>query len=553
MLNIMFVFIKILYFVMFVFCGLGLLYKLQCNFYMINYILKDDVVTLKKQIFLLLTFLIIDVLIFAINLFCIELLIALLFLKLILLFITIDDKKIIKKIKFTKRIARLFFTYVFFTLLFVILVSFANDLIQYFVFNFTYLISIAFVILSMLIIYPIDKIIERYFVNLAKSKLHENDDLIKIGITGSFGKTSVKEILHSILNEKYYALKSPKNYNTTFGVTKTINEFLNSRHEVFICEMGANRRGDITKLCNIVDIDCGIVTAVGRQHTNTFGGIDNVYLAKKELADYLRYKPCVFNLMNRYISKMYHNYRGSKYGIYICCNRELNSKRILKFSLNKYVKTESLKLFKFYEYSRINCFSARKITLGEICLTFDLWFQNEYLCRIESSLIGLHNVINILLAIAMSRILDVDIMDIKSGVKSITSIGARFEKHVGANGAIIINNGYNSNLDSAVWTLKSLNLYNRPNKVVITPGLIDCEDSYKYNYDFGQLVAKYATEIIITKNVNKKAIRDGLKDAGFDMGKVSFADSFDDVKTLITTLNVNYVVLIENDLPDNYK
>ena len=87
-------------------------------------------------------------------------------------------------------------------------------------------------------------------------------------------------------------------------ISKTINNSLNSYHEIFVCEFGAKKKGEIKYLCDTFGADYGIVTAVGRQHTSTFGTIYDVYQTKKELPDFLNKKPCVFNLMNIYTNKM---------------------------------------------------------------------------------------------------------------------------------------------------------------------------------------------------------------------------------------------------------
>ena len=77
-------------------------------------------------------------------------------------------------------------------------------------------------------------------------------NLLVIGVTGSYGKTSVKNFLAKTLSSKYEVLVTPKNYNTTMGVVKTIRENLKPFHQIFICEMGATHIGDIKEICDIV-------------------------------------------------------------------------------------------------------------------------------------------------------------------------------------------------------------------------------------------------------------------------------------------------------------
>ena len=90
-----------------------------------------------------------------------------------------------------------------------------------------------------LLAWPIEKAISECYFRDARRKLLSNPNLVRIGITGSYGKTSVKHILGAILSEKYPTLITPASFNTPMGVTRTIREKLSSSHQVFVGEMGA--------------------------------------------------------------------------------------------------------------------------------------------------------------------------------------------------------------------------------------------------------------------------------------------------------------------------
>lgn len=98
------------------------------------------------------------------------------------------------------------------------------------------------------IMQPVEKGINNHYLNDAKAKLAARDDLIKIGITGSFGKTSTKFVLAAILSEKFDVLATPSSFNTPMGLTRVIREQLEPHHQVFIAEMGARHVGDIKEL-----------------------------------------------------------------------------------------------------------------------------------------------------------------------------------------------------------------------------------------------------------------------------------------------------------------
>ena len=461
----------------------------------------------------------------------------------------------IVKLKYTKRIIRQLILYIILVTLVSILLIIID--FYYLVICFPLMFFIYYVVyfIDLVLLYPIEKLIGRYYLKKAKDKLSKNTKLIKIGITGSYGKTSTKEILYSILSNEFYVLATPKSFNTPFGISKTINDMLRNSHEIFICEMGAKRQGEINELCRLVNVDCGIVTSVGRQHLETFGTVEGVYKTKKELPDFLYQKFCVFNLMNNYVANMYREYLYTKVGVFVLPKRLGSIKINSKINVKKNVinKVHSCKSYKFYEFVKENNIYAKNLKITSLNSKFEIWKGNDYICKVESELIGLHNVINILLATAMALMLGVNSKSIMLGVKNIKNIKARFEKSINSNGATIINNGYNSNLDSAMYSLKAMNLFDNKNKLVVTPGLIECKDMYEDNYKFGKLVGKYATEVIVVKKTNREAIVEGLNSIGFNKSKIYLVDDFDGVKNVLEKVTKDYVVLIENDLPENYK
>lgn len=457
------------------------------------------------------------------------------------------------KIKYTKRVFRQLFLIVVFCVLSIVSLFGCDSFYLAIGFPLIFFLLYILYFLVCLLLIPIEKLIGRHFLKLAKKKLMENTKLTKIGITGSFGKTSTKEILKNILMLEFGTLATPESYNTPFGISKTINENLSNTHEMFVCEMGAKKQGEIKELCKLVCVDVGIVTSVGRQHLNTFGSITNVYKTKKELPDYLYKKFCVFNLMNDYVKIMYDEYLYEKIGVFLLVKRKMANKRRLKKCLYDIRANSTTKNIKLFEFKKLNNVYAKNIVLTSSSTEFDVYFGLKFVCRAKTSLLGSHNVINVLLATAMALHLGVSDLNIERGILNTKNIKARFEKFTNSNGAVIINNGYNSNLDSAPYTLKALNLFDVKNKVVVTPGLIECENDYVANFKFGKLLAKHCTEVIVVKQKNREAIVRGLKSVGFDIQKIHIVDSFDSVREVLNKVTKDYVVLIENDLPDNYK
>ena len=190
-----------------------------------------------------------------------------------------------KPLDITARVKRIFIVE---TLIYLIVAIITNINILFMI-----LINVLVVIAYYLIIFiniinsPIEKQIQQKFIRRANKLLKQMPNLKVIGITGSYGKTSTKYILSTILSQKFNVLKTPKSFNTRMGIAKTINDELKPTHQIFVCEMGADEPGEINQLCDFVHPDMGIITSIGEQHLETFGSLENIKKTKFELVDSL--------------------------------------------------------------------------------------------------------------------------------------------------------------------------------------------------------------------------------------------------------------------------
>ncbi|OHA70383.1 MAG: hypothetical protein A3H01_01510 [Candidatus Wildermuthbacteria bacterium RIFCSPLOWO2_12_FULL_40_9] len=153
-------------------------------------------------------------------------------------------------------------------------------------------------------------------IRLAKQKRSKFKDLLVIGITGSYGKTSTKEFLYKILLSKFKVLTTKENKNSEAGISQTILQDLTKEHQVFIAEMGAYNRGGIKLLCDIIKPKIGIITGVNEQHLTTFGSMENLLSAEggKELIESLPEDGVIFlNEKNRYCREIYQKIKIRKY------------------------------------------------------------------------------------------------------------------------------------------------------------------------------------------------------------------------------------------------
>ena len=144
-----------------------------------------------------------------------------------------------------------------------------------------------FVVLTFLICWPLEEAIKKRYLKKAKRKLAKCM-CKKIAITGSFGKTSTKNILYQILKEEFDVCATPKSFNTPMGLCKTILQDLKETDDFFIAEFGARRLGDIKFLAEFLEVDFGIITPVGNCHLETFGSLQNIENEKFELCNHAK-------------------------------------------------------------------------------------------------------------------------------------------------------------------------------------------------------------------------------------------------------------------------
>ena len=217
-------------------------------------------------------------------------------------------QKTLKKPALTRKTATILSTSISFgiLILFVLLVFGLN--ITRFTFSLLFLDILAPLVFSALVLVyqPLAVILRSRIIKAAKAKRVRFRDLLVIGVTGSYGKTSTKEFLATILSEKFKVLKTKEHQNSEIGISQCILDELTSEHQVFVVEMGAYNRGGIKLLCDIVRPKIGVLTGINEQHMATFGSQENIIKAKYELIESLPQDGAAFfNAKNKYCLDLY--------------------------------------------------------------------------------------------------------------------------------------------------------------------------------------------------------------------------------------------------------
>ncbi len=368
---------------------------------------------------------------------------------------------------------------------------------------------------------PIEKAINRSYYNDAKRIIRSHKELIIIGVTGSFGKTSTKNYLASILAEKYNVLVTPGNFNTLLGVVRTIREHLRPYHQVFIVEMGAKQVGDIQEICDLVQPSIGIVTAVGEMHLETFKCVENIQKTKFELINSLKENGLGIINMD---SQPVREYNGI---------------------------TSSCKLLT-YAIEQDATLKANNVEYNANGISFIV--DDEHY---TSRLLGAGNLLNMLAAIAVAKHLEVPVSKQKNAIARLQPVEHRLSMRR-TNGITVLDDAYNSNPQGAKMALEVLRNFavNENNKrIIITPGFVEMGNrQYEANKELGKGIATSCDYAIVVNATNREAISNGIQEQGFAKDKLFLADSLNEAHAhLATILKAGDVVLYENDLPDNFK
>ena len=383
---------------------------------------------------------------------------------------------------------------------------------------------------------PVEGMINQHYINDAKKKLRSVPDLTVIGVTGSYGKTSVKYYLDTLLKEHFEVLITPESYNTPMGVVKTIRSSLKPSHQIFMCEMGARHVGDIKEICDIVHPEHGIITSVGPQHLETFFNMDNIVNTKFELADALPEVGLLFlNGDNEYIRNHSGKYKNKIFyttGEWAKA-RELES-QIEEGEVPQYYQTGDVKLSRTGTEFTVTAPDGEKETF-------------------QMRLLGEHNVINVAGAVAVANTLGIPLKQLKVPVRRIQPVAHRMQLLERGN-YTIIDDAFNSNpvgSRAAVETLKQFEGV----RILITPGMVELgEKEEEYNYKFGTYAADCCDYILLVGEKHTAPIHKGVLESGFSQERCRVFEKLEDALSFAYSIKAegHKFILLENDLPDNY-
>ena len=431
-----------------------------------------------------------------------------------------------KPLVFTKRATRLFITMILLVIILLLTIKLLGIGKSVLIISWLGLLAGSFILISIanLLVSPIESYIKNWYYKDAQRILREMPSLKIIGITGSYGKTSTKYFLHRVLSEQYNVLMTPGSYNTTMGVVLTIREKLKPTHQVFIVEMGAKKLGDIKEICDLVHPSIGILTAVGEAHLETFKSLENVKKTKFELIDAL-----------------------PSDGLAV-----LNS----DYELIRNNKKPFLATAQFYASSNNGVANyMNDIQYTASGSTFTAVLNQDQKIELETKLLGVHNLTNMLASVIVAKHLGMEDENIRYAVSKIRPVEHRLEVKNNRSGVTVIDDAFNSNPIGAKMALDVLKAIEGKRKIIITPGMIELgAKQYDYNKVFGTQIAHACDYVILVGKAITQPIFDGLKEAKYNEKNIFVARNLNDAtRHLNGMMRQGDVLLYENDLPDTYE
>ena len=374
-----------------------------------------------------------------------------------------------------------------------------------------------------LLFQPIFVAIRNNILKKATNKMKDFSNLTVIGITGSFGKTSTKEFLKTILSHKFNTLSTDKHQNSEMGIANCILNNLNKEHRIFIVEMGSYKKGGIKLLCDMVKPKLGIVTGVNEQHLSLFGSMENLLSAEggRELAKALPENGILF--LNG----------DNKYCLDLSTKTDINKKiySIKKDKVDSDIWTED-------------------IVVSENSISFLVADKNKHLVHFEIKALGKHNVQNLLGAILVAHELGMSLEEIADTCQNITQEQAGIILKNGKHGIKIIDSSYSANSDGVMADLEYLSIFPKK-KVIIMPCLIELGPKSKEVHEkIGKKIGRVCDLAIITSRDKFLEIKKGAMEMGMKDRNIIFCENPDDIYSIVTLFcSAGDAVLLEGRIP----
>ena len=372
-----------------------------------------------------------------------------------------------------------------------------------------------------LLFQPATVLLRNQILKKAKIKRAKNKNLVVIGITGSYGKTSTKEFLSVILGQKFKVLKTKEHQNSEIGISRCILDELDSSYDVFVVEMGAYGVGGIKLLADIVKPKIGILTGINEQHIALFGSQVNIIRTKYELIKSLPENGlAVFNGDNKYCSELYR-------------------------------KTGSPKRMYRAEKSAESDIWAENVKVEESRVLFEACTKEGERAGFEANVLGRQSIPNILGSIAAARELGMSLEEISKACLKIKPEQGTMRLLEEKKDPFVIDAAYSSNPDGVIADLDYLKVWTSK-KIIIMPCLIELGKMSKgIHRKIGKKIGEVCDLAVITTKEHFNELKEGAIETGMKADSILFSDDLEDIVNKVNIISSpGDVVLLEGRVPE---
>lgn len=344
--------------------------------------------------------------------------------------------------------------------------------------------------------YVIEKFLFFLFQKEAKKKLKSIDKLQIIAITGSYGKTSIKNFIAEILSKKYRVYATPRSVNTIGGIVRDVNESLPIDTEIYVCEAGARESGDIYEITTFLEPQTVVVGRIGLAHIEYFKSLQNIIATKLEI---------------------------------------MQSPRLERAFIHISVTDEPHEKVTFFGNEIQNIDATLDGT------DFELNFDGNVL-SLHTNILGSFQTMNISVAVQIAKKFGMSDEEIQSAVKGLMPVAHRLQM-IKAGGKIILDDGYNGNIDGMLEGVRLCSLH-KGRKVIVTPGLV--ESSEELNLRLIHAINDVFDVVIVTGSLNADLFDKNLK----VKNKIILQDKSKIEEILLSHTKAGDIILFANDAPN---
>lgn len=345
--------------------------------------------------------------------------------------------------------------------------------------------------------YTIEKYLFMVYKKNAKRKLSSMKNLQIVAITGSYGKTSIKNFVAQILSKKFKVYATPRSVNTLGGIMGDINNSLPEDTEIYVCEAGARERGDIYDITTFIEPQTVVVGKVGEAHIEYFKSLDNIIATKLEI---------------------------------------MQSPKLERAFIHTSVTDEPHEKVTFFgnEISDVNA------TLDGT--DFRVAFEDSSL-ELHTDVLGSFQTMNIAVAVKIAKSFGMSDEEIQRAVKKLEPVEHRLQM-IKAGGKLILDDGYNGNIDGMLEGVRLCSLHRDGKKVIVTPGLVESSD--ELNLKLINAINDVFDIVIVTGSLNAELFEKNLNVSN----KVMLADKKSLTAVLANQTKAGDIILFANDAPN---